>query len=209
MNFIFMGIQGSGKGTVAKIMSEKFGLYHLSTGDLLRGASGELRKEIDEYMALGKLVPDELMLKVLKEKLEQPECAKGVILDGFPRNIEQAKELDKIMKVTNVINIEISDEIAIRRMNGRWNCKKCGIIYNVFTEPKPKKEGVCDVCGLELHQRGDDIDNEAIKKRLDTYKQETMPVLKYYNSVRVNGEQSIENEARDVEKAIRMLMMLQ
>jgi len=208
LNLLFVGIQGSGKGTMAKIMSAKFGLCHISTGDLLRNASGELKKEIDEHMNSGKLVPDELMLKVLKEKLDKPECSVGVILDGFPRNLKQAEELDKIMKVDNVINIELSDETAIKRMNGRWNCRKCGIPYNVVTEPKPKVEGVCDVCGLELYQRADDIDDEAINKRLETYKQETMPILKHYNSIKINGEQSIEKEAEDIEKAIKMLKML-
>ena len=207
MNLLFVGIQGSGKGTMAKIMSSKFGLCHISTGDLLRSAEGELKSEIDECMHSGKLVPDELMLKVLKNKLERPECSGGIILDGFPRNLKQAEELDKMMKVDNVINIELSDETAIKRMKGRWSCKKCGIPYNVVTEPRPKQEGICDVCGLELYQRKDDVDDEAIKIRLETYKQETMPILKHYNSIKINGEQCIEKEAEDIEKAINMLKM--
>lgn len=209
LKLVFVGIQGSGKGTMAKIISSKFGLCHISTGDLLRNASGELKNEVDSYINFGKLVPDDLMLKILQEKIESKECEKGIILDGFPRNLEQVHALDKIMKVDNVINIEISDETAVKRMKGRWNCWKCGIAYNIITEPKPESingRWFCPKCRIELTQRKDDVDDSAIMKRIEIYKKETMPILKHYNSIKINGEQSIEDEARDIEKAINMLI---
>jgi adenylate kinase len=207
MNLIFAGIQGSGKGTQAEIIAKKLGIAHISTGDLLRGAEGELKEKADSYEKEGKLVPDEIMLQVIKERLKQKDCEKGFILDGFPRTIGQAKELNKITKVDNAFNIEISDEEAVRRLKARWNCRKCGTIYNLVTSPKPKKEGVCDKCGEKLYQRDDDINEEAIKKRLELYHQEITPVLKFYNTIKVNGEQPIEKVTEDIEKAIKFLNM--
>ena len=112
-----------------------------------------------------------------------------------------------IVKIDNVINLEISDETAVKRMKGRRNCRKCGIAYNIATEPKPKEEGVCDKCGEKLFQREDDVNDESVRKRIETYKSETIPVLEHYNTIKINAEQSIEEESVDVEKAIKMLMM--
>lgn len=207
LKLVFFGIQGSGKGTQAKIIAAKHRLCHISTGDLFRGASGEFKKEIDSHINFGKLVPDELTLKMLKKRLEEKDCENGFILDGFPRNIEQARELDKIIKIDNAFNIEISDEEARKRMKGRWNCKKCGIAYNIATEPKPKQEGICDKCSEKLVQRNDDVSDEAISKRLEIYHTETRPVLKFYNTIKINGEQPIGLVTLDIEKAIKMIMM--
>lgn len=198
MKLLFVGVQGSGKGTQAKIIASKLNLAHISTGDLLRSAEGELKKEIDSYIHTGKLVPNELVLKILIVRIEKPDCKKGFILDGYPRNINQAKEMDKLIKINKVFDIEISDKEAIKRLNGRWNCKKCSIPYNLLTSPKPKKEGVCDKCGEKLYQREDDINEKAVKKRLKIYHEETKPVLKFYNSIKVNGEQSIEKVTQDI-----------
>lgn len=199
MNIIFIGIQGSGKGTQAKIISEKLKIPHISTGDLLRSAQGELKQEIDSYMLQGKLIPDELMLKILKETLDKAD--NGFILDGFPRNIEQAKALDKITRIDKAIEIVISDEEALKRLSGRRNCENCKANYNIYTAPKPKQEGVCDYCQGKLVQRKDD-NEEAIKKRLEVYHKETEPILNHYKSIKINGEQDIEKVTYDIKKAI-------
>lgn len=202
-NYIFFGPQGSGKGTQAKIIAEKLGLCHISTGDLLRGAEGELKKKADEYMTSGKLVPDELVLAVLKERITKPDCEKGFILDGYPRNLAQSEELDKIVKIDNVFNIMISDDESVRRISSRVSCGNCGSVFNLITNP-PKEEMKCDKCGGELIRRADDVE-EAIRKRLEIYHQETKILLKKYSTIPVNGEQPIEKVTEDIMKAIKML----
>ena len=197
MNIIFVGAQGSGKGTQAAIISKEIGLAHISTGDLFRNAQGELKKELDSYMLSGKLVPDELVLKMLKERLSKEDCSDGFILDGFPRNLSQAESLDSITNIDKVIEIEISDEESVKRLSGRVSCKNCKAGYNLFTEPKPQNPEVCDKCGGELVQRADD-NPEAIRARLKIYHDETEPILKHYPSVKINGEQSIENVTQDI-----------
>jgi adenylate kinase len=139
MKLIFIGAQASGKGTQAKIIADKLGIKHISTGDLLRSATGEFKKEIESYTTNGNLVPDELIFKLLKEKIKS---LNGFILDGFPRNLEQAKMLEKVTKIDKIIEIKISDNEAIKRISGRRNCPKCGRIYNIYTSPAPIKENV-------------------------------------------------------------------
>lgn len=207
MNFVFFGLQGSGKGTQAKIIAQKHNLMHISTGDLLRSATGSLKQEIDSYILKGNLVPDELIVRILKERIKNPDCQNGVILDGFPRTIEQAKSLEPVMKIDSAFNIEISDPEAIKRMKGRWNCQKCKTAWNYVTEPKPKVLGICDYDGEKLSQRADDINDEAIATRLRTYHEEISPLLKFYNTVKVNGEQPINKVTEDIEKAIKFLTM--
>lgn len=207
MNLIFIGPQGSGKGTQAKIISEKLGFVHISTGDLLRSLEGDLKKEADEYMQSGKLVPDEFIIKILKNRLEKEDCKKGVILDGFPRNLNQAEELDKIVKINAALNINISDEEAIKRISGRFLCSKCGEGYNIYTEPKPAVLGKCDKCSGDLIQRKDD-NPEAVKKRLEIYHQETSLILKHYNTIKINGEQEISNVEKDIQKAVGFLRLV-
>jgi len=189
MIILFIGAQASGKGTQAKIIAGKKGFVHISTGDLLRAATGELKKEIDSYITKGKLVPDELILELLKERIKQPDCKKGVILDGYPRNLQQAEELEKIEKIGKIFEIWVSDETAKKRLMGRWNCKKCGVAYNIVTAPRPKKDKICDGCNIPLYQREDDINEEAIEKRLAIYHEETEPILKKYKDkvIRNNG----------------------
>ncbi|MBT6689811.1 nucleoside monophosphate kinase [archaeon] len=191
MKLIFVGPQGSGKGTQAKRIARKFGLCHISTGDLLREVDGELKTEVDKIMSRGDLVSDELIVRILKEKLESDECKSGFILDGFPRNVAQVEELAKITEIDRVVEIAISDEESVRRISGRRGCGKCGAIYNIATAPKPKVEGVCDDCGGELIQRKDD-NEEALRERLKVYHEDTESILERYTSVRVDGEQSIE-----------------
>ncbi|MFH0808821.1 MAG: nucleoside monophosphate kinase [archaeon] len=190
MNLIFVGPQGSGKGTQAKMIAKKFGFCHISTGDLLRGVTGYLKSEVDRVMSEGRLVGDELIVKILKEKLSGEECEEGFILDGFPRNVAQADMLRGISEIDKVVEISISDEESVRRVCGRRNCVKCGEIFNVYSK-KPLAEGVCDECGGELVQRKDD-NEEALRERLKVYHEETEKILKMYTSVKINGEQSIE-----------------
>ena len=207
MNLIFIGPQGSGKGTQAKIISNKFSFAHISTGDLLRNLGGELKKQAEEYMQSGKLVTDEFIIKILKERVEKEDCKKGVILDGFPRNLNQSYELDKIIKITDAVNIDISDEESIKRISGRFLCSKCGEGYNIYTEPKPTEFGKCDKCSGELIQRKDD-NTEAVKKRLEIYHEETSPILKHYNTIKIKGERNIEDVQKDIEKAINFLRLV-
>jgi len=202
MKLIFVGPQASGKGTQAKIIAKKLNIAHISTGDMLRSAEGELKKQVDETINQGRLMPDDLMLKILQERLNKEDCKKGFILDGFPRNINQAKDLDSVTKVDKIIEISISDEEALKRLTGRWNCNKCGIMYNIYTSPKPKQEGICNTCQSALTQREDDKDTESIKKRLEIYHNETEPILEHYESIKINGEQEIEKVTKDILKEL-------
>jgi len=201
MKLIFVGPQGCGKGTQAKIVAEKLGICHISTGDMLRAATGNLAKEIKSYTDGGNLVPDELIVRILKERVNEGDCDAGFILDGFPRNVSQAKELDKIMDIDKVIEIAISDDESVRRIGGRRNCSGCGAIWNVNTAPTPKNPDNCDNCGGKLIQRVDD-NEESLRKRLEIYHKDTEPILKKYDSVRINGEQDIEKVTKDILAAL-------
>lgn len=201
MKLIFVGPQGCGKGTQAKVVVEKLGLCHISTGDMLRALEGGLKEEVKSYTDEGKLVPDELIVRILKERVMKSDCDNGFILDGFPRNVAQADELDKIMDVDKVIKISISDDESVRRISGRRNCSGCGMIWNVNTSPKPVDDSKCDKCGSELMQRVDD-NEESLRKRLEIYHRDTEPILERYTSVKINGEQSIEKVSEDLLKVL-------
>lgn len=200
MNIIFFGPQGSGKGTQAKIIAKELQLAHISTGDLVRSTKGELKKEIDSYINKGNLVPDELMIRILKERLSHEDCKNGFILDGFPRNLVQARELDKITKIDKTFEISIPDDESIKRLSARLSCKNCGSVFNTITNP-PKQKDKCDSCQSELFQREDDKP-KAIEKRLEIYKEQTSKLLKHYNSIKINGLQSIELVKKDIEEFI-------
>ncbi len=197
MKLILIGVQGCGKGTQAKLLSGELGIVHISTGDLLRSATGELKEKIDSYISGGSLFPDELMVEILEERLGEEDCKKGFILDGFPRNLKQVEMLKEITEIDKIIEISISDEESVKRLSGRWNCGKCGAIYNMNTFPRPAEEGKCDKCGSELSQRDDDKE-EAIRERLEIYHSETEPILGKYDSVKINGEQSVEKVKEDI-----------
>lgn len=214
MNIILMGPPGAGKGTQAKKLVEKYGLVQISTGDLFRAAIKEQNKFgviANYFIQYGYLVPDdftnEMVYDYLKEHL--PEYKNGFILDGFPRTVVQARELESWCKelgfnIDYVVNLDIPSEVLIKRLSGRRTCKNCGTTFHVEFNP-PKVEGVCDVCGGELYQRADESE-EAVKVRLDTYEKQTRPLIDYYSMKgqlsNVNGNQSMEAVFNDLEAVL-------
>jgi len=181
MKIVFLGAPGSGKGTHANFVSEKYGIPKISTGDMLREEVKKgtvLGKEVEGIMESGGLVPDDKVMAILKERLKQPDCKKGFILDGFPRTVNQAKMLDGVADIEFALFFDVDREELIKRLSGRWTCKDCGEIYHEDYK-KPKEEGKCDRCGGELYQR-EDQKIESVKKRLDLYEKETLPLLKIY-----------------------------
>ena len=213
LNLILLGAPGAGKGTQAVAISKKLGLVHVATGDLFRKeqeSGTELGKIAKSYMEKGQLVPDEITVKMLLGRITAPDCTKGVILDGFPRTLEQAKALDKSLAaqgngIDNVLYIKVSNKELLRRLSGRWICRNCQAPYNIVEMP-PKVAGKCDRCGGELYQRADDTE-ETARKRLDVYFSQTMPLIEYYTKtgklVEVNGEQGIEAVGRDLIAALK------
>jgi len=181
MKIVMLGPPGSGKGTYAFRLTKILGVPHISTGDMVREeikAQTELGKKIKEYSDKGELVPDEIIINLLAERLRKPDAQKGFILDGFPRTLRQAEALEEISKIDLVINLNVPDEIIVQRLSNRLVCKRCGAIYNRLTL-KPKVNGVCDVCGGELYQREDDKP-EVIQERLKVYRRNTAPLIEYY-----------------------------
>lgn len=186
MNLVLLGPPGAGKGTQAKRLIEAYGIPQISTGDMLREAvknQTELGKEAKKYMDAGQLVPDEVVLGLVKERLSKPDTDKGFMLDGFPRNVAQAKELDKLLaeikkSIDHVISIEVPNDELMGRLTGRRTCKQCGAGYHVMFDP-PKTEGKCDKCGGELYQRDDDNET-TVGNRLKVYEDQTAPLIDYY-----------------------------
>lgn len=181
MKIILLGPPGAGKGTYASRLTPILKLPHISSGDMVRDeikAQTELGKLMKEYSDKGKLGPDEIMIKILAKRLRKPDCKKGCILDGFPRTIKQAEALERIMKIDLVINLNVPDQIIIKRLSNRLTCKKCGTIYNKLTL-KPKKENICDQCGGELYEREDDKP-KVIQERLSVYRKKTEPLIEHY-----------------------------
>jgi len=180
MRFVIFGAPGAGKGTYATRLQEILGIAAISTGDLFRDAIAkgtELGKKVKGYLDSGALVPDDVVLEVLKERLSQPDASKGFILDGYPRTLKQAEDLESITNIDAVINIIVPDWIIVERLSTRRVCEKCGAVYNI-KHLKPKVEGVCDKCGGKLIQRDDD-NPDVIKKRLRVYEETTKPLLDY------------------------------
>lgn len=187
MRIVLLGAPGSGKGTQAKMLVEKFGIVQISTGDLLRAAvaaNTELGKQAKEIMEAGQLVPDEIVLGMIREKLAESSAARGFILDGFPRNLSQAQSLDRLLEEQNMpleaaIHIQVDPEEIIKRITGRRTCGNCGAIYNIYFSP-PAREGICDKCGAaDLRHRADD-NEPTVRKRLEVYEQQTAPLVEYY-----------------------------
>lgn len=187
MKIIMLGAPGAGKGTQAKMIADKYQVPHISTGDIFRAnikEGTELGKEAKKYMDEGKLVPDELTVRILLDRVAKDDCKNGYVLDGFPRTIPQAEVLDSELTKLNdsvdfAIDVDVPDENIVKRMSGRRACVSCGATYHIVAIP-PKKEGVCDTCGSELILRDDDAP-ETVLKRLGVYHEQTQPLIEYYS----------------------------
>jgi adenylate kinase len=209
---IFLGAPGAGKGTQAMIMAARYGIPQISTGDILRSnvtRGTELGKKADPLMRSGQLVPDELMLPMVGERLKQPDCQRGYVLDGFPRTVGQAQWLQEYLKTASfdgrpmapvVISIEVGYNQLLQRLTGRRSCPADGKIYNIYSQP-PKKEGVCDSCGAQLVQRKDDKE-EVISERLKSYESQTLPLVEFYRRQghlrQLNGEKPVDEITADI-----------
>lgn len=212
MRLLIMGRPGAGKGTQAVNIKEYFNIPHISTGDMFRAAmkeGTELGLLAKSYMEQGKLVPDEVTIGIVKERLQKEDCNAGFLLDGFPRTVSQAEALDEFMKeqgiaLDAVLDVNVDASILIRRIIGRRLCKTCGATYHIEFN-KPKTEGICDACGTALYQRADDT-IETAGSRLEVYDNQTAPLLAYYENQSllktVNGDQSFEQVFEDIKKVL-------
>lgn len=207
MNLIFLGPQSSGKGTQAGLLSKKLSMPVVTTGYILRNkkASGDDEgRLIASFIDKGNLVPDELIDKIVREELQMEKYSGGVILDGYPRNLHQAEELDKFLNIDKVIFLDVPDAAVLKRISARRVCEKCGENFNLISRP-PKVEGVCDSCGGKLTQREDDTE-QAIAVRLNTYHKETEPLTEHYKNleklIRIDGTGTIEEVQGEIENRI-------
>lgn len=213
MNVILLGPPGAGKGTQAKRLEKSHNLVQLSTGDMLREAKdsgSELGQKVKPIMDAGHLVPDDLMIQIIADRIDAPDCADGFILDGFPRTIPQAEALDKMLaekglKLNSVIEMKVNDEILVERITGRYTCAKCGAGYH-DTFQKPKVAGVCDNCGgTEFKRRADD-NEETVRTRLEAYHAQTAPILPYYGDKgvlkAVDGMAGIDQVTAEIENVL-------
>jgi adenylate kinase len=204
MNVVFLGAPGAGKGTQALRVAQKLNLAHIATGDLFREALAkgtEQGKKAKPYIESGKLVPDEITIQMVLDRISADDCKGGVIFDGFPRNLNQAEALDKALakqqkSIEWVVYIKVSEKVLIDRLSGRWICRKCQAPYHNLFSP-PKVAGKCDRCGGELYQRADDTP-ETVKKRLVVFESETAPLVQYYT----NNAKLLEVEGEGTEDAV-------
>ena len=208
MKIIMLGAPGAGKGTQAKMIAEKYSVPHISTGDIFRANiknGTELGMEAKKYMDQGLLVPDELTVKILLDRVAKDDCANGYVLDGFPRTIPQAEALDTMgIEIDKVIDIEVPDEKIVERMSGRRVCPACGNSYHLLYK-KPEKDGICNACGAELIIRADDHP-DTVKDRLDVYHSQTEPLKDFYAKKNklfiVEGQEEVKDTSALVQKAL-------
>jgi adenylate kinase len=215
MNLVLMGLPGAGKGTQAEKIVEKYGIPHISTGDMFRAAikeSTDLGLQAKSFMDQGNLVPDEVTIGIVRERLSKEDCAEGFLLDGFPRTVAQAEALENILsdlnkKIDYVINIDVDQEFLMERLTGRRICKSCGSTYHLVFNP-PIKDDVCDRCGGELYQRADD-NAETVQNRLEVNQKQTKPLLDFYEGKgylrNINGQQDIRKVFDDLDQLLRSL----
>ena len=208
MKLILMGPPGAGKGTQGELLEKKLGISTISTGLMLRTAikdQTEVGKLAEQYINDGKLVPDEVIVEIVKQRLAQPDCEKGFILDGFPRTTAQAEALEAAgVEIDKVLLLEVDDNKIVERLSSRRECSKCGIPYNIVSK-KPAKEGICDSCGGELIIRKDDVP-ETIQNRLNVYHEQTEPIKKFYEAKGIlavaQGEEELKDTTANVDKAL-------
>lgn len=213
LRLILLGPPGAGKGTQASVIIKEYNIPHISTGDIFRAnikEGTELGKKAKEYMDKGLLVPDELVVSIVKDRLTEDDCKEGFLLDGFPRTVNQGEALDEELKqmsleLDKVININVEKEVLIQRAIGRRICRDCGATYHVKFNP-PKKEGICDVCGGELFQRDDDK-VETVGKRIKVYHEQTEPLIDYYTKkgliLNVDGTKPIDAIFEEISEALQ------
>jgi len=215
MYVIILGAPGAGKGTQADILSQEMNLPHIASGDLFRQAlekKTELGLLAKSYMEEGKLVPDEITIKMILERIDAPDCSSGCLFDGFPRTLEQAEALDKAFAdqgktIDTAIYIKVPNEELVKRLSGRWICRNCQTPYHLLTSP-PKTLGRCDKCGGELYQRPDDSE-ETVRKRLEVFFAQTMPILDYYKKqnklIEIDGNLGIKEVAGETISALKTI----
>ena len=213
MNIVLMGLPGAGKGTQADKIVEKYAIPHISTGDMFRAAmkeGTELGLQAKSFMDQGALVPDEVTIGIVRERLSKPDCDKGFLLDGFPRTVPQAEALDALLadldkSVEHVVNIQVEQEELIKRLTGRRICKECGTAYHLVFNP-PAKDGVCDKDGGELYQRADD-NPETVTNRLEVNMKQTQPLLDFYDQkgvlMNIDGQQDITKVFADIDALLQ------
>jgi adenylate kinase len=212
VNIVLMGPPGAGKGTQADFIKQQYPIPHISTGDMFRDAVSrgtELGKEAKKYMDAGKLVPDEVTIGIVEERLAESDCKDGFLLDGFPRTTNQAEALDQALsavgrKIQAAINIAVPNDILIERMSGRISCQECKTVYNLKTNP-PAQTGICDKCGGQLVQRSDD-QGETVAKRLEVYLEQTNPLLDYYQKQDILYEVDGDRDSKTVFTEIKSLL---
>lgn len=209
---VLLGMPGAGKGTQAQRLARAVGVPHIASGDLFRehlNNGTQLGRQAQVYIDRGDLVPDEVTVGMIAERLSQPDCGSGFVLDGFPRTVAQAEALERILgrmgtALDVVPLIQVSAEVALARLAGRWTCRDCGAVYHTLFSP-PQKGGVCDACGGELYQRSDET-RQAHEHRLQVYQEQTAPLVDYYRRggllVEIDGEQSIEDVEADLRSAV-------
>lgn len=205
---VLLGAPGAGKGTQAIMLTEALGVPHVASGDLFRAALQKktpLGLEAQKYIDQGLLVPDGVTIAMVRERLAQPDCQEGVILDGFPRTLEQAKALDAVLAeedraIDKVLYIKVPNEELVARLSGRWICRDCQAVYHTITNP-PKQAGRCDACGGELYQRSDDTP-ETVRRRLEVYFEQTAPLIEYYTEKRVLTEVNGNQDIAEVQTAL-------
>ncbi|MEM1695080.1 MAG: adenylate kinase [Desulfurococcaceae archaeon] len=208
MRIVLIGAPGAGKGVYAQYFRDKYCIPHISTGDIFReeiAKESELGKKIKHYVEQGLLVPDDIVVDVVKKRLNQPDTVNGFILDGFPRTLEQAKALDEIAKIDVVVHLVVSEEVAVRRLGGRRVCPVCGRVYNIYYEPKPKNDELCDYDNARLIRRKDD-DPNVVKERYRVFYETLTPVINYYKQTRrlleINADKSLKEVLPVLEKVL-------
>lgn len=210
MKIIFLGAPGSGKGTQSAVLSKTLGIPAISTGDIIRDVlknGGDKSSLLKSYIEKGELVPSDVVEELLKNRLENPDCSNGYILDGFPRTIEQAESLEKMgIKIDIVIDISVPDDLICKRMLNRLVCSDCGAVYNSITEMHPKVAGICDSCGGNLKKRSDD-NEDTIRTRLKVYNDQTLPLRNFYKSKNilhsVDGSTDLKTSSSEILKLVR------